>query len=255
MKNRNDYIKIIGIFLLIAIVAAFSLLIDRLPVIGDPDSAPNTHVSDYYIEEGPEVTHSPNLVTGVLADFRGFDTLLETTVMFLAGVAVTMILSNKLKKKWDSTIYRNDDNFNGLDVKVVMPLVIPIILVYAIYVLFHGEVSLGGGFQAGALLAMAFIIYTMFADFKKNSIRMTQHLTVCIAAVGVLIYGITGMLPLFFGGNFLEYDKLPFNEAHVSSLHGLGIFMIETGVTIGVMATIITILSAVLERNSLNERD
>ncbi len=255
MKNKSNLLKITGIILLIAIVAAFSMIIDKLPVIGDPNSAPNTHVSDYYIEEGPELTHSPNLVTGVLADFRGFDTLLETTVMFLAGVAVAMVLSNKLKKKWDSTIYRKDDSFNGLDIKVIMPAVIPIIAIYAIYVLFHGEVSLGGGFQAGALLAMVFIIYTMFADFEKSDIRITQHFTVCIGAIGVMIYAFTGFLPMFFGGNFLEYSKLPFHAEHISDLHGTGIFMIETGVTIGVMATIITILSAVLERNSLNGRN
>ena len=252
MKKRNNFLKLAGIVLLIGSIVAVWGIVDKLPVIGDSNSAPNAHVSAHYIEKGPERTNSPNLVTGVLADFRGFDTLLETTVMFLAGISVSMILSNKLKRHWDGSIFDKNERFNGLDIKVVMPVIVPVILIYAVYVLLHGEVSLGGGFQAGALLAMAFIIYTMFTDITKKKFRITQHFTAIVAAIGVLIYGVTGLLPIFYGGNFLQYDKLPFKVENVAELHSIGMLMIETGVTIGVMATIITILEAVLERNSIN---
>ena len=123
--REKSVFKIVGIVLLMVLVGLMFTIVDRLPVIGNPDSAPNRHVSDYYIEEGPELTHSPNLVTGVLADFRGFDTLLETTVMFLAGVSVAMILSNRLKRHWDAGIFRKDENFGGFEVKVIMPILIP----------------------------------------------------------------------------------------------------------------------------------
>lgn len=252
--REKSVFKIVGIVLLMVLVGLMFTIVDRLPVIGNPDSAPNRHVSDYYIEEGPELTHSPNLVTGVLADFRGFDTLLETTVMFLAGVSVAMILSNRLKRHWDAGIFRKDENFGGYEVKVIMPILIPVIIVYAFYVLMHGEVSLGGGFQAGALLAMAFMLYIMFADLGKNKFRITQHFSVCVAACGVFIYFLTGFICMINGGRFLEYEALPFSAEHGAELHATGILMIEMGVTIGVMATIITILEAVVERNSLNGR-
>jgi multicomponent Na+:H+ antiporter subunit B len=250
-KNRG---KIIGMVLLIGMVVVAWGLIDLLPVIGDPQSAPNTHVSTVYIEEGPDSTNSPNLVTGVLADYRGFDTLLETTVMFLAGFAVAMILSNKMKRHWDADIFGTPRVFGGPDVKVVIPAVIPIVLIYAMYVLVHGEVSLGGGFQAGALIAMAYILYAMIAGIPIKHIKVTQHFAVSAAAVGVAIYALTGFLPLLFGGNFLEYSRLPF-PVEEAELHSIGILLIETGVTVCVAATIITILEAVLERNSLHERD
>lgn len=64
-----------------------------LPKIGDPNSAPNSHVTPYYIEHSKEDTGSPNIVTGTLADYRGFDTLEETTVMFLAGMTAVLILA------------------------------------------------------------------------------------------------------------------------------------------------------------------
>ncbi len=245
--------KIVGMVLLIALTVLMFSIVDRLPAIGDPNSAPNTHVSDYYIEEAPELVHSSSLVTAVLADFRGFNTLLETGHMFLAGVAVAMILSDRLKRHWDAEMFRAVRSFGGIEARVAMPVLIPIILVYAVYVLVHSELSLGGGFQAGALMAASFIIYVMFADLGKNRLRITQHFSSCVAACGVLIELLLGMLSLLNGGRFLEYEKLPFGAETASELHATGILLIEIGVTIGVMGTVITILEAVVERNNLND--
>lgn len=64
----------------------------RLPRVGDPDSPPARHVSPRYIESGPAETGAPNLVTAVLADYRGYDTLGETVVIFTAGLACLLIL-------------------------------------------------------------------------------------------------------------------------------------------------------------------
>lgn len=250
--SRKDFGRIVGVVMIVIMAIVAWNLMDFLPVIGDPDSAPNTHISPVYIEEGPSKTNSPNMVTGVLADYRGFDTLLETTVMYLAGFAVAMILSNK-RLKWDPSIFGQIRIFGGAEVKVVIPVVVPIVLIYAIYVLFHGEVSLGGGFQAGALIAMAYILYAVVAGIQVKSIQVTQYFSVCCGAIGVAIYALTGLLPLFFGGKFLEYDKLPF-PVHQAELHSIGILLIETGVTVCVASTIITILEAVLERKNLHDR-
>jgi multicomponent Na+:H+ antiporter subunit B len=66
---------------------------EDLPTVGDVGSAPSTHVSPRYIEDGPEETGAPNMVTGVLADYRGYDTFGELTVIFTAGLACLVILS------------------------------------------------------------------------------------------------------------------------------------------------------------------
>jgi len=63
-----------------------------MPDWGDPGSAPNSHVSPRYIEKTLEETATPNAVTSVLADYRGYDTLGETTVIFTAGVVCIMLL-------------------------------------------------------------------------------------------------------------------------------------------------------------------
>jgi multicomponent Na+:H+ antiporter subunit B len=67
-----------------------------LPLIGDPDAPANVHVSPTYIEDAVEDTHTPNIVTAVLADYRGYDTLGETVVIFTAGLACALILMKRL---------------------------------------------------------------------------------------------------------------------------------------------------------------
>ena len=72
--------------LLAVITGMFCSFVTYLPFIGDVNSAPNQHVTPVYIERSVQDTGSPNIVTGLLADYRGFDTMWETTVMFLAGL-------------------------------------------------------------------------------------------------------------------------------------------------------------------------
>ena len=69
-----------------------------MPDFGDPDVPANRHVSDFYIENADKDTHTPNIVTAVLADYRGYDTMGETTVVFSAGMACLLILKNMKKK-------------------------------------------------------------------------------------------------------------------------------------------------------------
>ena len=68
-----------------------------LPRIGDPSSPAATHVSPRYIEHSHEETGAPNFVTAILADYRGYDTLGETTVIFTAGLACLLILGMPLR--------------------------------------------------------------------------------------------------------------------------------------------------------------
>ena len=80
---------------LIGLVFAGSLMMygaSDLPPFGDPSTPPHTHVSPRYIEKAFEETHAANQVTAVLADYRGFDTLFETAVTLIAGLAVALIL-------------------------------------------------------------------------------------------------------------------------------------------------------------------
>lgn len=95
-RRRETALTFIAVMLLAAIFCGIS---QYLPVIGSSDSAPNTHVSDYYIEYSEEDTASANIVSGTLADYRGYDTMFETSVMFVSGLVATMLLYTEVRNK------------------------------------------------------------------------------------------------------------------------------------------------------------
>ena len=252
--------KIVTVVMVFALAVPF-LFLNVLPDIGDPTSAPNSHVSDYYIENTIETCNSPNMVTSVIVDFRAFDTLFETTVMFLSGLCVIMLLSRKpdmplkhqkmvngfkRRKYFGKPVYRT------INKDVMIAIIEPLILIYAIYVLFHGEVSLGGGFQAGALIAMVYLLDTMVGRRDRDLMIFDKYKAARIAGLGPFIYAFAGILTMIGGGLFLEYDKFPL-PLDAQELHSIGILIVEIGVTIGVMCTIITILDAILERVSFDD--
>jgi multicomponent Na+:H+ antiporter subunit B len=87
-------------------LAATAFVVGRaarsLPPVGDPEAPAAVHVSPYYIERGPSETGAPNMVTGVLADYRSFDTLGETVVVFAAGLACVLLLSRRTDQEEES---------------------------------------------------------------------------------------------------------------------------------------------------------
>ena len=87
--------------LIIALLAGAALIYGTLdmPKWGDPHSPAATHVSPYYLRHSLEQTDTPNVVTSVLADYRGYDTLGETTVIFTAGMACILLLRVGRKRR------------------------------------------------------------------------------------------------------------------------------------------------------------
>lgn len=251
--------RVIVVILLIAAITVPFIAFDILPVIGDPESAPNAHVSDYYIEHAIDECNSPNMVTAVIVDYRAFDTMFETTVMFLAGISVVLILANHPRKRFrDPVSAMREEERQGIPVyrsvnkDVMISLIEPLILIYAMYVLFHGEVSLGGGFQAGALIGMTYLLDVMVRRRSRPIFRLPKFRSAALAGLGPFIYALTGIVSLAAGGMFLEYNSLPV-QVHQAELHSIGITSVEIGVTIGVAGTIITILNALMERISFDD--
>ena len=254
--NRN---KILGVILIIAAVTGvFFLFPDLLPAVDDAKAPVHTYLSDYYIEHSLDDTGAHNMVTAVLADYRGFDTLFETCVMFLAGITALMVLSTtaKVRKPERSREEKLRISFSSTVLDTAFRIIVPVIVIYAFYVLAHGELSLGGGFQAGALLAIAYTIDRIIPSFNSSLGNLTEETAAMTAGVGVFIYILTGLLPMAGGGNFLEYGKLPFGgetAEQIRELHTVGIILIEIGVVVCVMATIINILEVVLERTEFDD--
>lgn len=124
---------------------------------------------------------------------------------------------------------------------IVRIVMLPFIIMFAFYTLAHGEAGPGGGFQAGAILAAAVILSRLALGPHQELIATPTLVTFAVG--GVSLYALVGLVPMFFGGAFLDYDFLPLGSengivfGHVT-VRSIGILAIETGVTAGVMGVL-----------------
>lgn len=122
--------------------------------------------------------------------------------------------------------------------RVLTKLMVPVIVLYAFYVQFHGDFGPGGGFQAGVIFASAFIIYALIFGVGIARSVLPAWLTRIILAFGVLLYGATGVLAMLMGGEFLNYSV--FAVDRMTGQHW-GIFTVELGIGMTVAGAMITI--------------
>ena len=131
-------------------------------------SPASLHLSPYYITQTLHDTNVPNIVTSVLADYRGFDTMFETAVIFTAGLAVIAIL-RRIKKTDQSELPETvviSEGYPDTIIRFVARQIVPFIQLFALYVVAHGHHSPGGGFQGGVILGASFILLAISYDLR-----------------------------------------------------------------------------------------
>lgn len=229
------------------------------PDWGDPDSPASRHLSNRYIEEATEATHVPNLVSAILADYRNFDTMFETTVVFTAGTAIFLILRlplGPLARRRNTS--EPPPKFGPLPRDPILEsacrVLFPPIQLFGFYVLTHGHYSPGGGFQAGVILGASFILLAIGFDLKGTLSRFSEALFRPLSALGVMLYVGTGMLCLLLGRNFLDYEGLRrILDLGAQEIRSQGILLVECGVTLTVGAVIFSIYANLSSRGNHGE--
>ena len=197
----------------------------------------------------------PNIVTSVLASYRAYDTFGEVVVIFTAGIGVLSLLSWARRSGYtkDDEAYNQSMHEQHLILRIVIKMMIPFILLFALYVQFHGDFGPGGGFQAGVIFASAIFLYTMLFGMSTARRVISQPFIQILAATGVLLYGSVGVASLLNGKNFLDYSAL--SSDPVAGQH-LGILLIEMGVGLTVTSTMIIIFfNFASRRNNLQRKE
>lgn len=228
IKHRHS---LLGLFIVVLTGAALIYGTADFPNMGDANAPVHLHVAPEYIQLTQEKIDIPNVVTAVLASFRGYDTFGETVVIFSAGVAVLLLLGMghvEPKKEPEQNIV----------LWVVVKPFIALILIFGLYVQFHGDFGAGGGFQAGVIFASGLILYSLV--FGESYARKVVPASILprFSALGVLIYGVTGLVSLLYNKPFLDYSALSSNP--VTGQH-IGILLVEAGVGLAVFSTILLI--------------
>ena len=267
-------VSLVGILMIISTV--------DFPSWGDFTSPASMSMAKRFIETSYEETHTPNIVTAVLADYRGFDTMFETVVVFTAALACFFIIRIRRDKcEPDTYFYRHkatglvvskkqlcalpvrgsafervDEDWAPQDVVIttICKLLIPFIQIFGLYVLAHGHYSPGGGFQAGVLIAATFILLAISHDLRTLVTRLKESTTHLFSATGVLIYFGIGASMLLTGHHFLDYSGLAgLLGMTMSSGHSLGILLVETGVAFTVASALVSIFKLLSSKGTITE--
>jgi len=139
---------------------------------------------------------------------------------------------------------------NYLVLRVVAKVFLPFILIFALYVQFHGDFGPGGGFQAGVIIAAAVVFYALIYGLANARRVVPERLVEAMMAAGVLIYAGVGFVGLLLGGNYLDYfvlDRDPVTGQH------RGIFWVEVGVAVTVSGVMLKIFYMFADRGRIDE--
>jgi multicomponent Na+:H+ antiporter subunit B len=247
MTNTREYaprrIRIMPLVLTLLVGGVLIWGSFALPPFGTADTPIHQHVAPRYVN-GIVETGVPNMVTAVLADYRSFDTLGETTVVMVAGIGVMLLLRGR-PKRVDPQPKATSPMSPDLVLAVGTRLIVPFILIFALYVQFHGDYGPGGGFQAGVIAAAAVILVAITFGLRAARLIASRQMIERLIPLGVLIFAGTGAISLFFGENFLNYRVLASDP--LSARH-FGIFLVEAGVLVTVFGAMTALFYAFVER-------
>jgi len=237
---------------LISVLVTGGLLIvatSDFPAWGDPEARPNQYLSTHYIQEAEHETAVPNLVTAVLADYRSYDTMFETTVIFTAIIAIIAIL--RRRKRHTS----KDTAAQSLIVQGSSRILLPMIQLFGLYVIAHGHHSPGGGFQGGVILAAGLILISLAFGLPAGLKSMGASRSLALSGTGVMIYAATGLLCMVLGRNFLDYSALQAILPWTTEVtaRSFSILIVEIGVAITVTSALYAIYANLSSHGELDE--
>ncbi|CAB3793415.1 hypothetical protein LMG28614_03716 [Paraburkholderia ultramafica] len=195
-------------------VALFALIFWRL-VGGYSELQALRPLAEHYVVQGPIELGAPNIVTGILITYRGFDTLGEVAVLFMVAASVGVLLKGEsaaAEAEAETGAEANDDSGPrrpaGEIVRTGMQILLPMILTFGAYVIVNGHLSAGGGFQGGAIVASGVMLMLLA---RRGATLNVALLSVVESFAGV-IYVFIGILGLVLAGGFLDARFLPRGE-------------------------------------------
>ena len=177
LRRFKQLYNVLSVVFSLALAAVMLYMVAKLPTAGTVDRPVNNEVSKVYIENGIQDTGAVNIVTGMILNYRAFDTFGETCVLFIATTCVMILLMKEEEKiRADQTL--NDRRFepkNDVILQKVAFILVPIVFIFGIYVILNGHLSPGGGFSGGAMIGAGMILYVSAYGFDKMQKFFNEH--------------------------------------------------------------------------------
>lgn len=203
-KGYRLFSALFCVFLVIMLLIAVSYL----PSYGHMENPVNNEVSERYIEDGLQETGAVNIVTGMILDYRAFDTLGESHVLFIATCTVLILLRRDKKKDEDGQDIEENDRVyepkNDVILQTAAHMLVPLIIIFGIYVILCGHLGPGGGFSGGAIIGAGLILYLNAFGFKKTERFFTQKTYKILSVCALGCYCLAKSYSFYTGANHIE---------------------------------------------------
>ena len=224
-KGFRRFYKIASVLCCLALIVMLLTAVSYLPPVGAADNPSSNEVAAKYIEDGLQDTGAVNIVTGMILDYRAFDTFGESNVLFIATCTVLILLRSDKKKdkRQEEAEQRREQHYEPKDDSILQRvtfLLFPIIVIYGIYVILNGHISPGGGFSGGAIIGAGLILYANAFGFEKLNRFFREKTYKWISFVSLSFYCLAKSYSFFTGANHLE-SGIPLGEAGAILSSGL----------------------------------
>ena len=200
------FYRIFAILFCIFLVVMLLSAVSWLPTFGQADNPVNNEVSARYIENGMQETGAVNIVTGMILDYRAFDTLGESHVLFIATCTVLILL--RLDRKEDMDLFQSNDRIyepkNDVILQTVAKILVPPIMIFGIYIILAGHLGPGGGFSGGAVIGAGLILYLNAFGFAKTEKFFTAKTYKRMSFCALACYSLAKSYSFFTGANHIE---------------------------------------------------
>lgn len=214
----HKFYVVSAIFFSIILAGLLLYTVSCLPQTGNASNPANNEVPERYIESGLEETGAVNIVTGMILDYRAFDTFGESNVLFIATITVLILLHQK--KKHAEQGEEDDQIFepqNDVILQASAAILVPVIIIFGIYIILNGHLSPGGGFSGGAIIGAGLILYLNAFGFKKTEQMFTEKTYKVICCSALTFYCLAKSYSFFTGANHLD-SHIPLGKAgHILS--------------------------------------
>ena len=198
-------------------VALFALILASI-AISYTEQQTLRPLAESYVRLVPQDLGAPNVITGILLTYRAFDTLGEVAVLFMVAAGVGLVLSASGKSSGANSSSAKPSNTKDSDPKRKTPaseivqsatqIMVPLIAIFAAYIIMNGHISAGGGFQGGAVIASAVMLLLLANPSHKLNAAFLS-ITESVAGVLFVLVGIAGLI---FAGGFLDNRVLPLGQ-------------------------------------------
>ena len=207
----KQFYKVMSVVLCLGVILTLLWTVAALPPRGDANNPDNNEVAARYIERGLQETGAVNIVTGMILDYRAFDTFGESCVLFIGSCCVLLLLrldgnseDKELEKMVAETNDRHFEPKNDIILQKCSCVLVPVILMFGIYIVLNGHLSPGGGFSGGAVLGAGLILYLNAFGYKRMGKLFTEKLYKRTTLCALTFYCLAKSYSFFTGANHLE---------------------------------------------------